>query len=189
MLLALPASGAAPSSSACQRGCGSELKKLSAHSAHVCREIFAGILVLGLVAIVLGYGTARAADRFRLASLVPSIEAALDGEFSDLHVQIDDAILQRSPDGPASSASAAQLRLLDKRRDPRSAPLAAIGMKRVVRCSRPACTRQRRTLSARACTFRILEPGLSLSCSRSAQAETEAPAGAPLPAKDRNSNR
>src|SRR5262245_37009681 len=33
-----------------------ELKKLSAGGAHVCREIFAGILVIGLVVIVLGYG-------------------------------------------------------------------------------------------------------------------------------------
>jgi len=33
-----------------------ELRKLSSHGAHVCREIFAGILVVGMVAIVLGYG-------------------------------------------------------------------------------------------------------------------------------------
>ncbi len=56
-----------------------ELKKLSVRSAHVCREIFAGILVVGLVAIVLGYGRLGRGP-ISLASLVPTIEAAINGE-------------------------------------------------------------------------------------------------------------
>ena len=56
-----------------------ELKKLSVRSAHVCREIFAGILVVGLVAIVLGYGRLGHGP-ISLAGLVPTIEAAINGE-------------------------------------------------------------------------------------------------------------
>src|SRR5688572_19058054 len=76
-----------------------EIKKLSSHGAHVCREIFAGILVLGLVAIVLGYGR-LARGPVSLQGLVPTIEAAINGELADLHVKIDDAVLQRAADGP-----------------------------------------------------------------------------------------
>ena len=67
-----------------------ELKKLSTRSAHVCREIFAGILVVGLVIIVAGYGRLGRGP-ISLPSLVPPIEAAINGELSDLHVKIDDA--------------------------------------------------------------------------------------------------
>src|SRR5688572_14597397 len=76
-----------------------EIKKLSSHGAHFCREIFAGIVVLGLVAIVLGYGR-LARGPVSLQGLVPTIEAAINGELADLHVKIDDAVLQRAADGP-----------------------------------------------------------------------------------------
>jgi hypothetical protein len=105
-----------------------ELKKLSAHGAHVCREIFAGILVLGLVAIVLGYGRLGRGP-VSLTSLVPAIEAAIDGELADLHVKIDDAILQRAPDGPGVLFRLRNIRLVDKDGAILAqAPLAAIGM-------------------------------------------------------------
>jgi hypothetical protein len=105
-----------------------ELRKLSSGGAHVCREIFAGILVVGLIAIVGGYGR-LARGPISLPSLVPMIEDAINGELSDLHVKIDDAILQRSPDGPGVLFRLRNIRLLDTDGSiVAQAPLAAIGM-------------------------------------------------------------
>ncbi len=105
-----------------------ELRKLSSRGAHVCREIFAGILVVGLVAIVLGYGRLGRGP-ISLQSLVPTIEAAINGELSDVHVKIDDAILQRAPDGPGVLFRLRNIRLVDKDGSILAqAPFAAIGM-------------------------------------------------------------
>src|SRR6476659_10188983 len=105
-----------------------ELRKLSSGGAHVCREIFAGILVVGLIAIVGGYGR-LARGPISLPSLVPMIEDAINGELSDLHVKIDDAILQRSPEGPGVLFRLRNIRLIDTDGSiVAQAPLAAIGM-------------------------------------------------------------
>jgi hypothetical protein len=105
-----------------------ELRKLSTGGAHVCREIFAGILVVGLIAIVGGYGR-LAQGPLSLPSLVPAIEDAINGELSDLHVKIDDAILQRAPDGPGVLFRLRNIRLVDSTGSVvAQAPLAAIGM-------------------------------------------------------------
>jgi hypothetical protein len=105
-----------------------ELRKLSSGGAHVCREIFAGVLVVGLIAIVGGYGR-LARGPISLPSLVPMIEDAINGELSDLHVKIDDAILQRSPDGPGVLFRLRNIRLIDTDGSiVAQAPLAAIGM-------------------------------------------------------------
>jgi hypothetical protein len=105
-----------------------ELKKLSAGGAHVCREIFAGVVVVGLVIIVLGYGR-LARGPISLHSLVPTIEAAINGQLTDLHVKIDDAILQRAADGPGVLFRLRNIRLMDKDGSiVAQAPLAAIGM-------------------------------------------------------------
>ncbi len=105
-----------------------ELRKISSGGAHVCREIFAGIIVVGLIAIVGGYGR-LARGPISLPSLVPLIENAINGELSDLHVKIDDAILQRSPDGPGVLFRLRNIRLIDSDGSiVAQAPLAAIGM-------------------------------------------------------------
>ena len=105
-----------------------ELRKLSTRSAHVCREVFAGILVVGLIAIVFGYGR-LAHGPISLPTLVPTIEKAINDQLSDLHVKIDDAILQRSPDGPGVLFRLRNIRLIDKDGSiVAQAPLAAIGM-------------------------------------------------------------
>ena len=105
-----------------------ELRKISSGGAHVCREIFAGILVVGLIAIVGGYGR-LARGPISLPSLVPMIEDAINGELSDLHVKIDDAILQRSSDGPGVLFRLRNIRLIDTQGSiVAQAPLAAIGM-------------------------------------------------------------
>ncbi|MGV1014751.1 MAG: hypothetical protein ACOYB4_07250, partial [Methyloceanibacter sp.] len=89
-----------------------ELVKLSARGAHVCREIFAGILVVGLIAIVMGYGR-LAQGPISLPTLVPTIEAAINEQLSGLIVKIDDAVLQRSADGPGVLFRLRNLRLID----------------------------------------------------------------------------
>jgi hypothetical protein len=105
-----------------------ELRKLSSRGAHVTREIFAGILVVGLVAIVLGYGR-LARGPISLAELVPSIEEAINRELAGVSVKIDDAILQRAPDGPGVLFRLRNIRLVDANGAILAqAPLAAIGM-------------------------------------------------------------
>ena len=83
-----------------------ELRKMGTRSAHVCREIFAGILVVGLIVIVLGYGR-LARGPISFPSLVPALETAINGELSDVQVRIEDAILQRSRTVPACSSVSA----------------------------------------------------------------------------------
>ena len=105
-----------------------ELAKLSTRSASVCREVFAGILVVGLIAIVLGYGR-LARGPISLPSLVPTIEEAINGQLTDVHVKIDDAILTRTSDGPGVLFRLRNIRLIDKDGSiVAQAPLAAIGM-------------------------------------------------------------
>src|SRR5665648_447221 len=105
-----------------------ELAKLSSRGAHVCREIFAGVLVVGLIAIVFGYGR-LAGGPISLPNLVPPIEAAINDQLTDLHVTIDDAVLQRSADGPGVLFRLRNIRLIDKDGSiVAQAPLAAIGM-------------------------------------------------------------
>jgi len=105
-----------------------QLAKLSSRGAHVCREIFAGILVVGLMAIVGGYGR-LASGPISLPSLVPPIEAAINGQLSGLQVKIDDAVLRRSADGPGVLFRLRNIRLIDENGEiVAQAPLAAIGM-------------------------------------------------------------
>jgi len=158
-----------------------ELKKLSARGAHVCREIFAGILVVGLVAIVLGYGRLGRGP-ISLTSLVPTIEAAINGELSDLHVKIDDAILQRSPDGPGVVFRLRNIRLLDK--DDAilaQAPLAAIGMSGAALLSGRLAPGSVDFIGPRLLLFYDSNQGLSLSFSRPAAGEAEAAIRGSLP--------
>jgi AsmA-like C-terminal region/Protein of unknown function len=105
-----------------------ELRKLSLRGAHVCREIFAGVLVVGLIAIVGGYGRLSRGP-ISLPSLVPAVEEAINGQLSDLRVKVDDAILQRSSDGPGVLFRLRNIRLIDTDGSiVAQAPLAAIGM-------------------------------------------------------------
>jgi AsmA-like C-terminal region/Protein of unknown function len=152
-----------------------ELRKLSSRGAHVCREIFAGIMVVGLIAIVGGYG--RLSRRpISLPSLVPAIEQAINGELSDLHVKIDDAILQRSPDGPGVLFRLRNIRLID--RDGlivAQAPLAAIGMSGSALLSGRIAPGSVDFIGPRLLLFYTSNQGLALSFSSSANSEGEAP--------------
>ena len=159
-----------------------ELRKLSSRGAHVCREIFAGILVVGLVAIVLGYGRLGRGP-ISLQSLVPSIEAAINGELSDVRVKIDDAILQRAPDGPGVLFRLRNIRLVDKDGSILAqAPFAAIGMSGSALLSGRIAPGSVDFIGPRLLLFYDDAQGLSLKFSRPAVAESEAPIRGSLPA-------
>jgi hypothetical protein len=150
-----------------------ELKKLSTRSAHVCREIFAGILVVGLVIIVAGYGRLGRGP-ISLPSLVPTIEAAINGELSDLHVKIDDAILQRSPDGPGVLFRLRNIRLMDKNGAILAqAPLAAIGMSGNALLSGRIAPGSVDFIGPRLLLFYESDRGLALTFSRPGAVESE----------------
>jgi hypothetical protein len=105
-----------------------ELAKLSTRGAHVCREVFAGILVVGLIVIVGGYGR-LAEGPISLPTLVPTIEMAINDQLSELRVEIDDAVLQRSDEGPGVLFRLRNIRLVDQQGSiVAQAPLAAIGL-------------------------------------------------------------
>ncbi len=105
-----------------------QLAKLSSRGAHLCREIFAGVVVIGLIAIVLLYGR-LARGPIALPSLVPPIETAINEQLTGLYVKIDGAVLQRSDDGPGIVLRLRNIRLIDVDGEVvAQAPKAAIGM-------------------------------------------------------------
>jgi hypothetical protein len=149
-----------------------ELRKISTGGAHVCREIFAGILVVGMIAIVGGYGR-LAQGPISMPSLVPMIEDAINGELSDLHVKIDDAILQRSPDGPGVLFRLRNIRLIDTDGSiVAQAPLAAIGMSGAALLSGRVAPGSVDFIGPRL-LFYATDNGLSLSFYRPSSSEVE----------------
>jgi AsmA-like C-terminal region/Protein of unknown function len=158
-----------------------ELKRISAGGAHVCREIFAGILVVGMVAIVLGYGRLGHGP-ISLTSLVPTIEDAINGELSDLHVKIDDAILQRSSDGPGVLFRLRNIRLLDKNGEILAqAPLAAIGLSGSALLSGRIAPGSVDFIGPKLLLFYDANRGLALKFSRPAAEDAEPPIGGSVP--------
>jgi AsmA-like C-terminal region/Protein of unknown function len=160
-----------------------ELAKLSSRSAHVCREIFAGVLVVGLIAIVFGYGR-LARGPISLPGLVPPIETAINDQLSGLHVKIDDAILQRSSDGPGVLFRLRNIRLIDKDGSiVAQAPLAAIGMSGAALLAGRLAPGSVDFIGSRLLLFHTPDQGLSLSFSRPSSLESEALIRGSLPAE------
>ncbi len=150
------------------------LEKLSSRSAQVCREIFAGILVVGLIAIVLGYGR-LAQGPMSLPTLVPTIEAAINDQLTDMRVKIDDAVLQRSPDGPGVVFRLRNIRLIDKDGSIiAQAPLAAIGMSGSALLTGRLAPGSVDFIGPRLLLFYNDDQGLSLTFTRPSAVETEA---------------
>ncbi len=150
-----------------------ELAKLSSRGAHLCREIFAGILVVGLLAIVGGYGR-LARGPISLPSLVPTIESAINGQLTDMHVKIDDAILTRTPDGPGVLFRLINIRLIDKDGSiVAQAPLAAIGMSGSALLSGKIAPGSVDFIGPRLLLFYSPEQGVTLTFQKPAAAESE----------------
>src|SRR4029453_11394729 len=150
-----------------------ELRKLSSRGAHVTREIFAGILVVGLVAIVLGYGRLSRGP-ISLAGLVPSIEEAINRELAGVSVKIDDAILTRAPDGPGVLFRLRNIRLVDANGAILAqAPLAAIGMSGSALLSGRIAPRSGDFIGPRLLLFYDSDRGLALTFSRPVAADSQ----------------
>jgi hypothetical protein len=159
-----------------------ELAKLSSRSAHVCREIFAGVLVVGLIAIVFGYGR-LARGPISLPGLVPPIETAINEQLSGLRVKIDDAVLQRSPDGPGVLFRLRNIRLIDKDGSiVAQAPLAAIGMSGAALLAGRLAPGSVDFIGSRLLLFHTADQGLSLSFSRPSSLDSDALIRRSLPA-------
>jgi hypothetical protein len=161
-----------------------ELAKLSSRGAHVCREIFAGIFVVGLVIIVAGYGRLSRGP-VSVPGLVPPIEAAINDQLTGLKVKIDDAFFTRSPDGPGVLFRLRNIRLIDEDGSiVAQAPLAAIGMSGSALLSGHLAPGSVDFIGPRLLLFYNEDQGLSLSFSRPSSAESEALIRGSLPAED-----
>lgn len=102
--------------------------RLSRGSATVGREAFAGLLVLSLVALGVGYGRLNQGP-VSLAFLVPTIEEAIDREIAPLDVEIDDAVLLKDDDGSGVAFRLRNVRLLEADGSVvAQSPLAAVGL-------------------------------------------------------------
>ncbi len=155
-----------------------EIAKLSSRGAHVCREIFAGILVVGLIAIVMGYGR-LAQGPISLPTLVPTLETAINEQLSGLTVKIDDAILQRASNGPGVLFRLRNIRLIDHDGSiVAQAPLAAIGMSGSALLTGRLAPGSVDFIGPRLLLFYNDEQGLTLSFSRPPGSEG-APPGQP----------
>jgi hypothetical protein len=160
-----------------------ELAKLSSRGAHLCREVFAGILVVGLLAIVGGYGR-LARGPISLPSLVPTIESAINGQLTDMHVKIDDAILTRTPDGPGVLFRLINIRLIDKDGSiVAQAPLAAIGMSGAALLSGTLAPGSVDFIGPRLLLFYNPDQGLTLTFQKPAASESETLIRGSLPAE------
>jgi hypothetical protein len=151
-----------------------EFKKMSSRGAHLCREIFAGIMVVGLVLIVFGYGRLGRGP-ISIPSLVPVIETAINGELSDLHVKIDDAVLQRSAEGPGVLFRLRNIRLIDNNGQiVAQSPLAAIGMSGSALLRGKLAPGSVDFIGPRLLLFQTADHGLALSFSRTESPDAEA---------------
>jgi hypothetical protein len=160
-----------------------ELAKLSSRSAHICRELFAGILVVGLLAVVGGYAR-LARSPISLPSLVPPIESAINGQLTDMHVKIDNAILTRTPDGPGVLFRLINIRLIDKDGSiVAQAPLAAIGMSGAALLTGRIAPGSVDFIGPRLLLFYNPDQGLSLTFSRPAAGDSETLIRGSLPAE------
>ena len=138
----------------------------------------------GLIVIVFGYGRLGRGP-ISLPSLVPVIETAINGELSDLHVKIDDAILQRSAEGPGVLFRLRNIRLIDKDGSiVAQAPLAAIGMSGAALLSGRIAPGSVDFIGPRLLLFYDPDHGLSLSFHRPAAAEAETLMRGSLPADE-----
>jgi hypothetical protein len=151
-----------------------EFRKMSSRGAHLCREIFAGVMVVGLVLIVFGYGRLGRGP-ISLPSLVPVIETAINGELSDLHVKIDDAVLQRSAEGPGVLFRLRNIRLIDNNGQiVAQSPLAAIGMSGSALLTGRLAPGSVDFIGPRLLLFQTADRGLALSFSKAEIPEVEA---------------
>ncbi len=104
------------------------LQTASRRSLRFTFEIFAGLLVVGALAVTLAYGRLNQGP-VSLPFLVPILEEAINRELADAEVKIDDAVVRKGDDGPDVQFRLRNIRLIDSRGSVvAQAPYAAIGL-------------------------------------------------------------
>jgi hypothetical protein len=147
-----------------------QLGKVSKRSLRLTLEVFAGLFVIGSIAVALAYGRLNQGP-ISLSSLVPVMEEAINGELADLQVQIDDAIIERDTEGPGVNFRLRNIRLIDNQGAiVAQAPLAAIGLSGRALLSGKIAPGSVDFIGPRLLLFYSGEEGLSLSFSRQAEA-------------------
>jgi hypothetical protein len=151
-----------------------ELRKFTARSARVTREIFAGLLVIGLIAVVAGYGRLNSGP-ISLDFLVPTIESNINRELVDFRVEIDDAILQRAPEGRGVVFRLRNIRLIEADGQiVAQAPYAAVGLSGSALLSGRIATGSVDFIGPRLLVYYSEDTGLALSFSRPAAEDGQA---------------
>jgi len=104
------------------------LKSASRRSLRFTFEIFAGLLVIGAMAVALAYGRLNQGP-VSLPFLVPILEEAINRELADAEVKIDDAVVRRGEEASDVQFRLRNIRLIDSRGSVvAQAPYAAIGL-------------------------------------------------------------
>ncbi|MEC9367664.1 MAG: hypothetical protein VX871_03130, partial [Pseudomonadota bacterium] len=146
------------------------IQRASRRSAVIILEVFAGFLVLGAVLLALAYGRINQGP-ISLSFLVPTLESAINRELAEVSVKIDDAVVQRDPDGVGVLFRLRNIRLIDKEGAVvAQAPLAAIGLSGPALLWGKIAPGSVDFIGPRLLLFYTPENGLSLTFSRSAAA-------------------
>ena len=104
------------------------LQTASRRSLRATVEIFAGLLVIGAVALALAYGRLNQGP-VSMSFLVPILEEAINRELADLEVKIDDALVRKGEEGKEVQFRLRNIRLMDPQGSVvAQAPYAAIGL-------------------------------------------------------------
>lgn len=142
-----------------------EMRRLSRRTLILSFEIFAGFLVIGLVAVMLVHQRLGQGP-ISLTYLVAPIESAINRELDGLRVRIDDAVVSRAPNGEVRFRLQ-NLRLIDQQNSVvAQAPQAAVGLSgRALLLGRIAPGRVD-FIGPRLLLFYNPESGLSLTFSR-----------------------
>lgn len=145
-----------------------ELRRLSKRSARVGRELMAGMLVLGLVAVMIAYGRLNNGP-ISFGGLVPLIEQSINRELVGLEVEIDDAIVQREPEGAGVNFRLTNIKLVEPDGTiVAQAPLAAVGLSGSALLSGRIAPGSVDFIGPRLLLFYNKDTGLSLKFSRPA---------------------
>ena len=153
------------------------LQSASRRSLRITFEIFAGLFVIGAVALALAYGRLNQGP-ISLSLLVPTLEQAINRELAGMKVKIDDAVLRKGNDLLDVQFRLRNIRLIDKSGSIiAQAPFAALGL------SGQALLRGRIApgsvdfIGPRLLLFYSSDGGLSLSFSREAVAGPKSDSG------------
>lgn len=153
------------------------LRRFSRRSFRLGLEIFAGLVVLGGIALILAYDRLNKGP-VSLAFLVPTLETAINRELADVEVKIDDAVVQKSADGSGVLFRLKNIRLIDTQGAVMAqAPFAAIGLSGRALLLGQIAPGSVDFIGPRLLLFYNPQTGLSLTFSRGSDAAQEGAGG------------